>query len=85
MCIIKQTTTKRFPRVQVDIPFLRDSLSSPSFSLVGGAPAIDDDGKVNVDEFWMKKKMNTSFFSFEKKETKKRNDKMSVHSSKKSQ
>ena len=36
--IIKQTTTTttRFPRVHVDIPFLRD---------VGGAPAIDD-GKV---------------------------------------
>ena len=31
-------------RARVDIPFLRDSLSSPSFSLVG-APAID--GKVN--------------------------------------
>ena len=73
MCIIKQTTTKRFPRVQVDIPFLRDSLSSPSFSLVGGAPAIDDDGKVNVDEFWMvKKKDEHVFFLVRKKGNKKK-------------
>lgn len=73
MCIIKQTTTKRFPRVQVDIPFLRDSLSSPSFSLVGRAPAIDDDGKVNVDEFWMvKKKVEHVFFFVRKKGNKKK-------------
>ena len=56
----------------MDIPFLRDSLSSPSFSLVGGAPAIDDDGKVNVDEFWMvKKKDERLFFRSKKRKQKK--------------
>ena len=66
LCIIKQTTTTRRRRrrrrrrgysvFDVDILFsLRD---------VGGAPAIDDDGKVNVDEsLWTGDGMNTFHFS----------------------
>ena len=66
--IIKQTTTTtttRFPRVHVDIPFLRD---------VGGAPAIDD-GKVKCcfEHVFFLQVWNSSFyFSLwpQKKETK---------------